>query len=144
MNPDPASLDRLHDVVAPLPVPWWPPAPGWYWVLGTLMLLLVVALVRGLLSWQRNRYRREALAEWRRQETLLRDPSQRTVALAGLAELIKRTALSAFPREQVASLTGPDWLAFLDRTGSTKDFTAGPGEILEKAAYDPRTASELD
>ncbi|MCO2006091.1 DUF4381 domain-containing protein, partial [Pseudomonas aeruginosa] len=26
MNP----LDRLEPLIAPLPVGWWPPAPGWW------------------------------------------------------------------------------------------------------------------
>lgn len=144
MNPNPASLDRLHDVIAPPPVPWWPPAPGWLWLLGALTILVLAAGVWGLIVWQRQRYRREALAEWRRQEPLLHDPNRRAAALANLAELLKRTTLAVFPREQVASLTGPAWLAFLDRTGATTAFTSGPGALLEAAAYDPRIASAQD
>ena len=35
MNP----LDRLEPLIAPLPVGWWPPAPGW-WLLAALLPLL--------------------------------------------------------------------------------------------------------
>ena len=42
MTPDPTSLERLHDIVLPPPVPWWPPAPGWYWVMGLLGALLLL------------------------------------------------------------------------------------------------------
>ncbi|MES2708016.1 MAG: DUF4381 domain-containing protein [Verrucomicrobiota bacterium] len=144
MNPDPTSLDRLHDLVVPPPVPWWPPAPGWYWVLGTLAVVAAVAAIRLFLRWQHNRYRREALAEWRRHEASLGDPAGRAAALAGLAELLKRTALSAWPRPRVASLTGADWLAFLDKTGATTGFSSGHGALLENAAYDPRSATALE
>ena len=65
MNPGPTSLDRLHDVIAPPPVPWWPPAPGWYYLFAFVLVLLVVLTIRGIIRWQHNRYRREALAEWR-------------------------------------------------------------------------------
>ncbi len=144
MNPDPTSLDRLHDIVAPSPVPWWPPAAAWYWVLGFLLGGVVALLLRALVRWQRNRYRREALAELARQEPALREPPTRAAALGALAELLKRAALTAFPREQVASLAGPEWFAFLDRTGRTTGFSEGNGAILERAAYDPRTAATLD
>jgi hypothetical protein len=143
MNPDPTSLDRLHDIVAPPPAPWWPPAPGWYWVMGVLAVLLCVALVRRFLVWQRNCYRREALAEWRRQEPRLRDKTERASALAALAELLKRTALSAFPREEVAALTGAKWLAFLNRTGAAMEFPTNVGALLESAAYDPPSVLRL-
>ena len=144
MTPDPTSLDRLHDIVAAPAVPWWPPAVGWYWLFGLLFLLLIVLLLRSLLLWQHNRYRREALAELATHESALTDPARRAVALSAMAELLKRAALTAFPREQVATLTGPAWFAFLDRTGRTAVFSEGRGATLEDAAYDSRGAASLD
>ena len=144
MNSDPTSLDRLRDIVAPPPVPWWPPAPGWYWLFGFLLFLMLVLVLRSLLRWQHNRYRREALAELARHESALVDPARRADALSAMAELLKRAALTAFPRGQVATLTGPAWFAFLDRAGRTASFSAGCGATLENAAYDSRSAAALD
>lgn len=144
MNPDPTSLDNLHDIVPPPSVPWWPPAPAWYWVLGLLCVAAIVFLLRSFMHWQRNRYRREALAEFARHEGALRDPAQRGGALMALAELLKRTAITAFPRSEVASLTGRTWHDFLDRTGQDVVFSKGNGAVLETAAYDPRSVSGVD
>ena len=57
----PTSLDRLHDVIVPPPVPWWPPAPGWLVIGFLLVLVLVCWFIRGIRPWQSNCYRREAL-----------------------------------------------------------------------------------
>lgn len=135
MKPDPTSLDRMHDLVAPPPVPWWPPAPGWYWLLGLLALAAIFLAARLFLHWQHNRYRREALAEYRR---LTADLSGDAL-LAGLAELLKRAALSAFPRTDVASLTGDRWLAFLDHSAGMDAFSSDTGRMLESAAYGTST-----
>jgi hypothetical protein len=144
MNPDPTSLDRLHDLVAPGPVPFWPPAPGWYWLLAFAVAGLLVATIHGFIRWQHNRYRREALAELSRQEAYLHSRDHRGNALVVLAELMKRTAVTAWPRRGVANLTGPEWFAFLDRADRTTSFRRGDGAILERAAYDPRTAADVD
>ena len=61
-----------------------------------------------------------------------------------LPELVKRTALAAFPREEVASLSGIEWLQFLDRTGHTDAFTRGRGRLLAELAYDPQVIAPLD
>lgn len=137
MSSDPTSLDRLHEIVAPGPAPLWPPAPGWSWVMSFLALALVVAASQGLILWRRNQYRREALAEWKKQRALLADAGQRVTALANFAVLLKRTALSIFPRGRVASLTGAEWFVFLDRSASMEGFASGSGAILERAAYEP-------
>jgi len=141
MSPDPTSLDRLHDLVAPPLTPWWPPAPGWYWLLGTIAALVFIGLARILLHWLHNRYRHEALVALSQQEIALADPAQRPHVVANVALLLKRTALTAFPRETVASLTGPAWLAFLDRSGRTTEFTTGTGQSLTRLVYDPATTS---
>lgn len=132
---DPASLDRMHDIVAAPPAPWWPPAPGWYVVLGVGGLVAIVSLAKLVLAWNRDRYRRAALAELIAVEA---DPSP----LPRLSELLKRTALAAYPREEVAALTGEPWLTFLDRTGATTAFTRGPGRALGDGPY--ARAARLD
>jgi len=144
MNVDPTSLDRLHDIITRPPVPWWPPAPGWYWVLIFVLVLVLVLVLVCLARWQRNHYRREALKELARLEPELSDPSTRCRAVAVMAELLKRAALSAFPRDQVAALTDAAWFDFLDRTASTKTFGSGDGELLETATYDPRVAMAIN
>jgi len=142
---DPTSLDRLHDIIVPPPVPWWPPAPGWYWVLGILFVVVLVLVLRLVLHWLHNRYRREALDELARQKTNLADVQRRATAITAIAELLKRTALSVFPRESVASLTGPPWLAFLNRTrGRAAVLSDDTGEWLEAVAYEPSAAQGLD
>lgn len=131
MSNDPTSLERLHDLVVPTPVPWWPPTPGWWIVLALLAIALVALLGRMLIHWQRNRYRRDAL---NLVDHLL--PEE-------LPGLVKRVALSAWPREQVAHLTGQPWLAFLDRTGETTVFTTGAGRVLESLIYQPIPQEDL-
>lgn len=132
MNPDAASLDRLHDIVVPAAAPWWPPAPGWLWLLGIGSIVALAALLRAAARWQRNRYRREALAELMRLEGAAHDAG---VAL-GMSELLKRVALTAYPRAEVAALNGRQWFAFLDRTGGTH-FASGLGATLERTTYRP-------
>lgn len=128
MSDDPGSLDRLHDIVPPPPVPWWPPAPGWYVAGAAALALLALAAWKAVARWRRDRYRRAALRE------LDRLPRSGNLVPA-LAALMKRTALAAFPRAEVASLTGAAWLAFLNHTGGTDAFTNGPGAALGNAEY---------
>ena len=97
----PQLLDRMHELVLPEPVSWIPQTPGW-WVL--LAWLLAMAAFG---AWQigayrhRNRYRREAL---RRLAMIESQAGRRPGTAAQIAGLLKRTALVAYPRRQVANL----------------------------------------
>jgi hypothetical protein len=132
---DPASLDNLHDIVAMPPVSWWPLAPGWY----ALALLILLIAVLGGWRWFRRRrlnaYRRVALIELEALSRRTGSAHERKAALRKLPEILKRTALAAWPREEVAELTGKKWLAFLDRTAGTNAFSQGEGRILPELAY---------
>jgi hypothetical protein len=127
---DPADLSRLADISVPVPVPWWPPAPGW-WIVAAALLGAVAILVGIVVRrHRRNAYRRAALAELAAIGTVV-DPAR----AAAVSVVLKRAALVAYPRAEVASLTGPAWLAFLDRVAGTHDFTKGGGAGLARAAF---------
>ena len=127
---DPGSLQNLNDIVVPGPVAWWPPAPGWYVVLAVLAAFLLWISFRGLRTWRRNTYRRQALRE-------LADIKRAGVAAAArIPVLLKRAALSAWTRPEVAPLSGPEWHDFLDRTAGTDRFRAGgAGALVDRLAY---------
>ena len=134
----PDALAGLHDVVAPPPVSWAPQTVGWA-VLAAILVVLAAWL--GWRAWKRaraNRYRKVALAEIDRIAGALRDDP--AAALGAVNEILKRTALTAWPRSEVASLTGPRWLEFLDNTGGGHDFREGPGVALAHRLYAPGAA----
>jgi hypothetical protein len=120
---DPADLSNLKDIVVPPEVPLWPPAPGW-WILavgcvaaGAILVAVVVDRHR------RNAYRRRALLELDHVEA------------HDISAVLKRAALVAWPRAEVASLTGEEWRAFLDRSARMDAFTRGAGRDLEALTF---------
>jgi len=130
---DPADLSNLRDIVMPTDVPIWPPAPGW-WIVGAAVVAsaaLLVAMVA--VRYRRNAYRRAALNELAGVETL-----SAIVAAQRITAILKRAALVAFPRAEVAGLSGEAWLSFLDRTAGKDTFTAGPARFLPSLAFGDR------
>lgn len=137
-------MSNLREIDLPEPVPMTPQTFGW-WVLLALVLAACAALVvRALRRRRANAYRREALRRLDELETAAAAPSSRAAALADLATLVKRTALSAYPRARVASLTGRSWLAFLDGTLGTTEFSSGPGRRLPDFAYSSGAAGHAN
>ncbi|HEX4507704.1 MAG TPA: DUF4381 domain-containing protein [Alphaproteobacteria bacterium] len=115
-----AALQKLADIVQPGPVAWWPQTWGWLALAILMALLSTWRLVHWLRVYRANRYRREALAELDRL-----DGSLTGTALAmTFPALLKRTALAAWPRAEVAALSGDVWVAFLRAGGPISDETA--------------------
>lgn len=135
MTHDPSSLQNLHDIAIPASVAWLPPAPGWYALSLSVLLLLAWFSVKRYRAWQDDSYRREALTILTQIEKELTDSNQYQQFLPRLPELVKRTAMLAYGRAQVASLNGTDWLTFLDKTSSTDLFTKGRGRLLSNCSY---------
>lgn len=115
-------IDRLAEPPAPDPVSLAPQTAGW-WVLGAVMLSgLAYGFWRFWLHWRVNAYRRAALVELDRAGD---DP-------ALVATILRRAALSAYPRREVAGLAGGDWIDFLRASG---DFPEAAGQALIRAPY---------
>ncbi len=140
MNPETLPLRDLH---LPDPVGWWPLAPGWW-------ILLALVLVALLLAWRvlhlrrrRNAARRLALAELAR--LVAAGAADRDLArlASALSQLLRRAMLAYAPRAEVAGLTGPAWLEWLDRGLEQQPFSCGPGRALSALPYrDPARARE--
>lgn len=125
---DPFSLDRLEDIVTPEPVSWWPPAPFWYCVIAVAALWMLYGLIAATCRWLQNAYRRQALKEL--------SEIQADFALS-VSSILKRVALVSFPKQQVASLAGQDWVRFLNETCEGVDFSQQPVCMIATASSDP-------
>lgn len=133
LPPDPVA--GLIDIPLPPPVSLWPQTWPARIALALLLATCIVAAWQFTRHWRANRYRREALAELKR-ITHARAADMAPSELATqLSLLVRRTALAAFPREQVAPLSGAAWLAFLDRTSDGTEFSRGVGRWLASSPY---------
>lgn len=134
-------ISLMHDLAMPEPVPWIPATPGWWilfsWLIGTVLVATAAVVKRRRL----NRYRREALAEL----TAIENESESSPGETAqrIAVLLKRTALVAYPRDQVASLFGADWARFLkDSTNNDRHIVAA-ADKLAVAAYQSDCDSKM-
>lgn len=129
--PNPA-LDKLHHYYQPAPPLWTPQTIGWYVLFVIIALLLFWFAVHVIRAWVRNRYRREALSE-----LTTATPDQ-------FSTLLKRTALAAWPREKIASLSGDAWIDFLNSSAKNDLFHGLLGERIEEIALHQNIVSQED
>jgi uncharacterized protein DUF4381 len=132
-------LEGLRDIVLAPPAGFFPPAPGFYLIAAVAIAIVVWDLLRYRRRRAANLYRRQALAELDRLVDVLEHKGGRHEVAARLPELLKRVALHVKPRAAVADLTGPAWLAQLDRMYGGDAFSKGPGRILPRLAYGTAT-----
>ncbi|WP_269581197.1 DUF4381 domain-containing protein [Roseibium sp. Sym1] len=118
-------LNRLTEPIDPPPISMMPQTWGWAALGGLLLLALLSLAIRAYRHHRANAYRREALAKLKAASN---DPAR-------IALILRRAALAAYPRRDVAGLTGQSWLAFLNRTGRGVLFEGAPGRLLLKAPY---------
>ncbi|MGB0257481.1 MAG: DUF4381 domain-containing protein [Coraliomargarita sp.] len=102
MNESSSKLSDLRDIVVPDAPGLWPFAPGLWFAIGFVALLLL-----GLAWWfiqqrRQTAYRRAGL-------TLLANAS----TVYEVSVILKRVALAVYPRELVAPLHGAAWARFL-------------------------------
>ncbi|MFA0654054.1 DUF4381 domain-containing protein [Vibrio sp. 10N.222.49.C12] len=98
----------LSPVIAPDAPTWWPLAWGWWAVVITAIAL--IALVFFIVKRRKNNQqaKQEALSYFSNSQ------SQDGLSPSKAQRILRQAALSYFPREKIAGLSGDDWLKFLD------------------------------
>ena len=131
-NPDP--LSELRDIHLPDPVSWWPPAPGW-WIVVSVVIGFLALSIWGYRRWRKITPYRSAYHSLQGLRESYGANRQGQKLVGGLSILLRRYAMSRYSREEVAGLTGHQWLAFLNKTGNTDLFTNGVGHVLVSVPY---------
>lgn len=143
-SPDPASLQNLNDIVLPTAVSWWPLANGLYFLFGLLVMVISWLAYRSRQRWIAARYRRAALHELQLLEVGIQSDTSRDSCLRQIPVLLKRTALSAYPRNEVASLSGTPWFDFLNSKVREPLFTGTTVTCLDSISYSNGELSSVD
>lgn len=131
----------LRDIHLPEEIGWWPPALGW-WLAAVLIPLLIWLGIRLYKRLTRNtalKSARKILLDIKRDTT--QDDFDK---LCRLSVLLRRVAISLAPRLEVASLTGPAWLEYLDRSMQGNPFSQGVGKQLIESPYRNKEMLQLD
>jgi hypothetical protein len=140
-KPIPDPLDQLHDIIQPVyAVSAWPLAPGWWLLLGLLVLsvLLTIFLRPRIKERQRHRALRQSVLQML--DTVYGEclrghstPSSLQRYLQHCNEIFKRT-LHAHPGlSSYSSLTGKPWMTLLAKANPHERYPALYGDVLYAA-----------
>ena len=137
-------LVNLKDIHLPPAISFWPPAPGW-WILSVLFISFII--FGG--QWFYKRYKKrkpitEALRILKNLQILHESSKDEVKSLRNLSNLLRRTALTFYKHDAVASLHGPSWLEFLDKTGKTKEFSQGAGKVLGNEVFQQKVNPDMN
>lgn len=135
------ALEGLADIALPAPVSWMPQTWGWAALAVVIAILGAWLYVRARRAQEARRYRVEALAELDVLESKVESDMLRAEGLAALPPLIKRVALVAWPREAVASLSGPAWIDFLHARSGGPALPDALERLLDDGEYRPTLAT---
>lgn len=130
--------DTLRDIHGLDGVPWWPPAPGWWYVFAAIALVPLAIVMWYWLTrhgpWMG--WRSDARRKLRALRRELPRKNPRDIA-GRLSELLRRIAMARSGRRVAAGLTGDNWLHWLAEMDTSGFEWEKRGQMLLKAPYMP-------
>ena len=102
-----------------------------------LIFIIIIAYFGIKLLRNRSRLKRQALSEFYKINKAFKSDQDETKLLSSVSVLLRRAAISSYPRTDCASLTGIDWLKWLDLQlpKDKLNFSDGPGYLLTESVY---------
>ena len=142
MNPGTTSL-QLRDIHLPDPVSWWPPAPGW-WFLLLLFAGLMFALPYILKKLKHKPINKIALDEFNKIQQQYAAHQDTKLLLQQISALLRRTCMSFAGRQQSASTIGNAWISQLNQLSEENFFNDEISAWLLTAPYQKQTAINVE
>jgi hypothetical protein len=128
----------LHDIRGLDAIPWLPLAPGWWFVIGVCMSLLIIVAIRYL--WVRRDPLVSRCRDARRRLKILRRQVRKSPVKdvgSALSELLRRIAILRSGREDCAGLSGKRWLEWLTENDPNGFDWVSHGQLLLVVPYAP-------
>lgn len=122
------SLELLMDsvdLIEPSPIQFSFNTPGWYFTVIALFIFLLILIVRWVIRYQKNAYRRQAIKELETCET-----NEESGDLANVLTMLKLVAITTYGRDKVAKLSGGDWFKFLELSSKKASFAEIEESVL--------------
>ena len=130
-------LTQLRDIHGASDPGWWPPAPGWWFLLAIGLVVLALFLRYGFRRWLVLSRRRRLLTALEKIGTGISATERPQEYLANMNRLFRVVALRAFPGTACARLQGNEWVQFIQSLmpeGVNSDGLAA----LASGPYEPR------
>ena len=135
----PQNLD-LRDIHLPDPISWWPIAPGWWLVIVSLFLIIAVIFILRKI-YLGKQLKRDIISELENIKQQFHKTQNKSQLAKSLSILLRRASITYYPENNIAGLTGNNWLNYLDITNSNASsdrvFQSDTGEVLLSAPYLP-------
>ena len=130
----------LRDIHLPEPISWWPVAPGW-WILAASILLIFIVFFIIRKIYLNRQLKRDINYELEKIKQQFQETQNKSQLAKSLSILLRRASITYYPTNDIAGLTGNDWLLYLDATktnsSTDKKFQSDTGRILLNAPYLP-------
>lgn len=131
---------NLRDIHLPEPISWWPLAPGWWLLLvGLVVTITVLHIARKI--YQSRQLSRDITSELESIKNEFAATQNKSQLAKALSILLRRASITYYPGNNIAGLTGKDWLEYLDSTFANNKtqikFQDPIGHILLDAPYLP-------
>lgn len=133
----------LRDIHLPEAVSWWPPAIGW-WLLLIILLSLFFIIPRLIKRIKYKPVNKIIKIEFSKIENSYKQHKDQTRLAQDISVLLRRTCMSYQPREEVASLTGKDWVTQLNNMTDRPCFSDQLGSALFNAPYQKQSQFNSD
>jgi len=127
-------LSQLRDIRGLDAISWWPPAPGWWGLVG---LLLAICGAIYFFHHYRNKKAAKYPAQAKALFKKLRSEQDNKQKAAALSELLRRLAINKYGREACAGLEGRAWLEWLTKKDPQGFDWHKKAKILIEAPYAP-------